>query len=383
MIQILFWVACLGFATPFLLYPVGLYLLSRLRPKLAVGNAVPTATLVISAFNEEGVIGEKLQNALALEYPSGQFEIMVISDGSDDRTDEIVAGYGDPRIRLCRLQPRGGKSAGLSRFCPEANGDVLVFTDANSIFQADALNKLLRHFDDPDIGYSVGRQSYANTDQSTSSDSENIYWSIELMLKAWESRLSSVVGADGAIYALRKEFFESLEAEDINDFLLPLKVVAAGHRGVFDPEAVCFEDAAPDFQGEFRRKRRIVNRSFRAVIKVPATLNPFRVGWFALQLFAHKVLRWLCPIFLVTMLVTSTVLCICEQTGIATGNTYTVLLSLQLVGYVIALLHFIPLFRRIRLVYVAYYFLMVNIASAMGLGLLISGRAIGVWKPER
>ncbi|TWU54496.1 Poly-beta-1,6-N-acetyl-D-glucosamine synthase [Rubripirellula tenax] len=378
----IFWISAFAFATPFLFYPVGVFLLSRLRRKPAIGSATPSATLVVSAFNEAGCIRDKIANALALDYPSHLFDVMVISDASDDGTDEIVEGWNDPRVKLCRMERRSGKSAGLTRFCPRASGDILVFTDANSIFQPDALTKLARHFDDFDLGYSVGRQSYTNID-SSSSDSENIYWSIELMMKAWESRLSSVVGADGAIYALRSELFEPLSAEDINDFLLPLKVVVRGYRGVFDPEAVCFEDAAPDFAGEFRRKRRIVNRSMRAVLKVPGAMNPFRVGWFAVQLIAHKVLRWLCPLFLVTMLISSAVLSFQEVNDRSLGWTYSVLLLLQLLGYAIACLHIFPPFRRIRLVYIAYYFLMVNIASARGLAMLAGGRAIGVWKPER
>ncbi len=379
----IFWLSAFAFATPLLLYPAAVFLLSRFRNHQVPGTATPTATLVISAFNEEDVIGQKLENSLALDYPHELAEILVISDGSEDRTDEIVAGFTDPRVRLCRQEPRLGKSAGLSRFCPTARGEILVFTDANSMFQPDALAKLLRHFDDPQVGYSVGRQRYTDGEQSSSSDSENLYWSMELLMKAWESRLSSVVGADGAIYALRREFFEPLSAEDINDFLLPLKVVAKGYRGVFDPEAVCFEDAAPDFRGEFRRKRRIVNRSMRAVLKVPATLNPFRVGWFAPQLLAHKVLRWLCPIFLLLMLVSAAILAANEVKRGDVGWTYTVLSLLQLLGYGLASLYVIPGFRRVRLVYVAYYFLLVNVASAMGLLLLASGRAIGVWKPER
>ncbi|QDT06278.1 Beta-monoglucosyldiacylglycerol synthase [Rubripirellula lacrimiformis] len=382
-LQIVFWLAALAVAIPLVLYPVGLFAMSRLRSRCAAGHATPTATLVISAFNEEDVIRQKLENSLALDYPSELLEILVISDGSEDRTDEIVAGFTDPRVQLRRQDPRLGKSAGLSRYCPEANGEILVFTDANSMFQPDALSKLLRHFDDPRVGYSVGRQSYTDGDQSSSSDSENLYWSMELLMKAWESRLSSVVGADGAIYALRRELFEPLSAEDINDFLLPLKVVAKGYRGVFDHEAVCFEDAAPDFSGEFRRKRRIVNRSMRAVWKVPSTLNPFRVGWFAPQLLAHKVLRWLCPLFLLLMLVSAAVLAGNEWASGDLGWIYTGLLFLQLLGYGLALAYVIPFFRRVRLVYVAYYFLLVNVASAMGLALLASGHAIGVWKPER
>ncbi len=250
----------------------------------------------------------------------------------------------------------------------------------------------MRHFDDPNIGYTVGKQLYtehgdsrdssAESADGASADSENVYWNMELKIKQWESRLSSVVGADGAIYALRKELFQPLQAEDINDFYLPLKVVASGYRGVFEPSAICYEDAAPSFQGEFRRKYRIVNRSLKAVTKVPQTLNPFRTGWFAPQLFFHKVLRWLTPCFLLLMLITSAVLA-WQEIAVGGAGLYSGLLTLQLCGYALAALYLLPPFRQTRLVYLAWYFLLLNVAAAVGLGLLLTGRTIGVWQPQR
>lgn len=376
LLQIVFWLAALGLATPLIIYPISLYGLSRLRRPKSAGSATPTATLVISAYNEAEVIGEKITNALASRYDRERLEVMVISDASSDETDDIVQGFSEENVQLCRQEFRFGKSAGLSRFCPEAAGDILIFTDANAIFQKDAIAKLLRHFDDPQVGYTVGRQVY-HREENQSARSENTYWSMELILKEWESRLSSVVGADGAIYALRKELFEPLVAEDINDFLLPLKVVAAGYRGVFDPEAECYEWAAPSFQGEFRRKYRIVNRSLRAVLKVPKTLSPFHVGWFAYQLWAHKVLRWLSPAFLLILFVTSALL--------ALGGSfwYGLALGAQLAGYGCAGLYAIPALRRWKLCYLAYYFLLVNCAAAIGILLLLSGKTIGTWNPQR
>lgn len=376
-LQIAFWIGLIGVATPLLLYPPLLFAFSRFRRNRLPWQSRPSVTLVISAYNEAEVIQEKLENALALDYPPELLEILVISDASDDGTDDIVRRYADRRVRLGRQEERLGKSAGLSRFCPEARGEILVFTDANSMFRPDALTKLVRHFDDPKVGYTVGRQLYRHSNGSASAKSENAYWNYELVLKAWESRLSSVVGADGAIYALRKELFEPLAPEDINDFVLPLKVVAKGYRGVFDPEAVCYEDAAPDFRGEFRRKYRIVNRSVRAVCKVPQSLNPIPVGWFAFQLLAHKVLRWFAPFFLVTMLAASVGLA-------ASGSTiFGMMLGLQLAGYGCALMYHLPALRRVRIVYLAHYFLLINIAAAMGILLLVRGRTIGTWKPQR
>lgn len=380
--KIIFWIAAIAFLTPIALYPVSLWLLSHMRKVRLPGSAIPSATMVISAYNERDVIGDKIRNALYLDYPADRLDIMVISDASDDGTDDIVRQFDESRVRLFRMESRAGKSAGLSQFCPNASGEILVFTDANSMFQTDALSHLLCHFDDPEVGYTVGRQQYVETQDTASSDSENIYWSYELLMKQWESRLSSVVGADGAIYALRKQFFAPLAAEDINDFLLPLQVIAKGYRGVFDPRAVCFEKAAPDFLGEFRRKKRIVNRSLYALLKVPAVLNPFQVGWFAWQVFCHKLLRWLCPFFMLILLVSSVILSVGEwQQG--TFGVYCVAVLCQILAYGLASLYIFEFFRSKRLVYVCYYFFMINVASAQGIWMLARGQVIGKWKPER
>lgn len=382
LLSIVFWGSTIALVFPHLLYLPSLYILSRFRRVLPPGQAQPSVTLVVSAYNEQEVIAEKIENALQLDYPPELLEVIVISDASSDETDQIVEQYSHRNVRLYRQEERQGKSAGLTRFCPMATGEILVFTDANSMFQADAIAKLVRHFDNPDIGFTVGKQLYSDADSGASADSENVYWSIELKLKEWESRLNSVVGADGAIYALRKEFFEPLLGEDINDFLLPLKVIVKGYRGVFDTEAICYEDAAPDFRGEFRRKYRIVNRSMRAVTKVPHALNPLKVGWFAFELFGHKVLRWFGPLFMILMLVTSLILASSEITEGAYGF-FSAMLMLQLVCYLIAAMYLLPPFRRVRLVYIAYYFLIVNVAAGIGLGLLATGRTIGTWKPQR
>jgi cellulose synthase/poly-beta-1,6-N-acetylglucosamine synthase-like glycosyltransferase len=372
-----------GLVSPHLFYPPMLYFLSRLRAPRLPGKAQPSVSLIISAYNEEQVIRAKIENALALDYPAEKLEVLVISDASDDATDKIVAEYADRRVRLCRQEQRHGKSAGLTRFCPEASGEVLVFTDANAMFKSDAIEKLVRHFDEPKIGYTVGRQLYESPEGGASAASENIYWNIELKLKEWESRLSSVVGADGAIYALRKKLFEPLANEDINDFYLPLRVVTKGFSGMFDPDAICFEEAAPNFKGEFRRKYRIVNRSLRAVTKVPGAFDPLRVGWFALQLFVHKVLRWLSPIFLLLILISSAMLAAREFTAGEYFSFFSLVLACQIFCYLLAGAYALPFLRGLKLIYVAFYFLLINVAAAIGIGLLISGRTINVWKPQR
>lgn len=374
--EVIFWTAFLAVVLTYLLYPLCLLVLALFRRGHVTRDEAPPVTLVISAYNEQSVIREKLENALSLDYPRDRLEIMVISDGSEDATDEIVAGYADRGVVLCRQEPRRGKSAGLTRFVPGAGGEVVVFSDANSMYEPDAIHKLVRHFADAKVGFVSGYQRYVDED-SAANQSESLYWRYETWLKIQESKISSPVCGDGAILATRAELFEPLRDDDIADTILPLKIVARGYRGVFDEEAVCYERTAEDFAGEFRRRARIVNRALGAVLRVPQTLNPFRVGVFAYQLLVHKLLRWFVPFFLVAMLVASTYLA-------ARGHeTYVVLLAMQLLFYGVALLGLVPGVRHWKPVYITYYFCLANTAAALGVLRLVLGGRIAMWSPER
>ena len=191
MISICFWVCIVGIIMPYLIYPAWLYLLSRLRRVGDPGAALLPVTFVISAYNEAAVIAEKIENTLALDYPKELLQIVVISDESDDGTDEIVSRF--ECVELIRQSPREGKSAGINTSFEDFRGEVIVFSDANAIYDRESVTQLVRHFDDAKVGYVVGRQLYRAGDGAAQA-SENTYWDFELKLKSWESRLSSVVG---------------------------------------------------------------------------------------------------------------------------------------------------------------------------------------------
>ncbi|MBX3439929.1 MAG: glycosyltransferase family 2 protein [Planctomycetaceae bacterium] len=375
--EAVFWVCAVLVVLTYAAYPSFLWLLQRRAPRFPPDTPMPRVSLVISAFNEESTIGPKIANSLALDYPNGALEIIVISDASTDGTDEIVRDFADQGVVLCRQEQRAGKSAGLTRFVPQAKGEILVFSDANSMYESDAIRKLVRHFSDEQVGFVAGHQRYHDSEES-SSTSESLYWRYETAVKVFESRVGSVVCGDGAIYAIRSELFEPLAADDINDFALPLKIIIRGYRGVFDREAICYEHAAGDFAGEFRRRVRIVNRSFRAVCRNWRALSPFHVGWFAMQLFVHKVVRWFVP-FLLFALLTANVAVIAA----GGGPYYVAFLALQVICYVLAALHAFPPLRRYRPVYVCYYFCLANAAAGLGILTYFTGKRFQTWTPER
>lgn len=286
----------------YLAYPALLWLLTRFRrptpvwPEVTVDNA-PAVTLVISCYNEVAVIAEKLDNALALDYPVGQLSIVVVSDGSDDGTDEVVREYRARGVNLIRQEGRLGKTMGLNLAMLQITSPVVVFSDANALYAPDAISQLVRHFADPQVGYVVGAALYTDGDTTAAAASEHRYWCYELAIKQWESQLHSVVGGDGAIYAIRRSLWQRLDARDINDFVNPLQIIASGYRGRFEPKARCFEKTAGTFAREAARKERIVNRSVRGLMRVRAVMNPWRFGLFSWQVISHKLLRWLIPLF--------------------------------------------------------------------------------------
>lgn len=362
-------------------YPALLWLFTRNRQNLThrQGEETPSVTLVISCYNEAAVIREKLKNALALEYPAGLLDIVVVSDGSDDGTDDRVQEFAEQGVRLIRQEGRLGKTMGLNLAMEQITSDITVFSDANAIYDAQAILRLVRNFADPDVGYVVGAALYTDGDQGASARNENLYWQYELAIKTMESRLHSVVGGDGAIYAIRSRLWEPLQQKDINDFVNPLQIIAKGYRGIFEPEARCYEETAGDFDREIARKERIVNRSIRGLMRVKTVMNPLNTGVFAWEVISHKLLRWLIPLFLLLGATGSALLALMGY-GIfqlITLGTLAVLLLAGL-GHRAEDKNTLPVWQS-----VPYYFVMVNLYAVRGILKALRGETQVTWNSAR
>lgn len=364
-------------------YPLLLRLFSALfpRPHRYDPGHAPSVTLVISAYNEAEIIGSKIENSLALNYPRELLSILVVSDCSDDGTDDVVLSFADRGVGLVRAGTRKGKTAALNRALPGVESEIVVFSDANALYDKEAIRNLVRHFADPAIGYVVGHSRYREEVRTAAGSSEGAYWNLEVMMKEWESRFSSVVGGDGAIYAIRRELYRPMRETDINDFVNPLQIVALGYRGLFDSAAFCFEQPAGKFEKEFSRKVRIVNRSFNAFLRVPQACNPLRNRRFAWQLVSHKLLRWFSP-FLVLLFLAALVLDIIADPASMTA---------QLLAAPAALFFLLAAIGRVLdgnekphpLFYLPYYFVLVIVASAYGILLRLKGTTIATWTTVR
>ena len=375
MLEPVFWTLVALVAYVYFLYPALLFLMSggaRENPNYGEYDP-PRVTLIISAFNEEDCIAEKLENSLELDYPSELLEILVVSDASDDRTDDIVGGFAERGVKLLRMADRGGKTLGLNAGVEAANGEVIVFSDANAMYRRDAIRALVAPYADDRIGAVIGESTYSEPD-SDSGKSESLYWRYETAIKRYESALGSVVGGDGAIYSVRKELYRAMPAEALSDFINPLQVVEQGRRCVYDSRAISVEGVADSFQKEVR----IVNRGWRAVMSMKRLMNPFRYGIFSWKLVSHKLLRWLVPFILVLVFVLNAALLNSDPLYRALFLGQLVFYGLACAGAVLSKSREVP-----TVLYVPYYFCLVNYASARGIIEAYKGMTYTTWSTAR
>ncbi|MEQ1800523.1 MAG: glycosyltransferase family 2 protein [Gammaproteobacteria bacterium] len=376
----MFWIGLGLLAWVYAGYPLLLWLLrlAGARRPIQPARIEPRVTLIISAYNERQVIGAKLENCRRLDYPLDRFEVIVVSDASDDGTDEAVIAAGPP-ARLLRMEARGGKTVGLNAALRAAQGDIVIFSDANAMYERDALRMLVQNFADPRVGAVTGESRYEIGTDDASTESEGTYWSYEIWIKGLESSLGSVVGGDGAIYAIRRGLYRDLAPGDLSDFVNPLQIVAQGYRNVYEPAAISWEGGAEGYGAEFRRKVRIVNRAWRATFKMRALLNPFRYGFFALQYLSHKVLRWLVPWLMLLVFGTNILIATLSPLFALIMVGQLLLYSLALLGWLLA--GRVGLLGRVTSI--PYYFCLVNLASLVALVEVFGGKEYRTWSSSR
>ncbi len=380
MLLTLFWSAVVLIAYTYLLFPVVVFLRAQWRPKpFETADITPPVSMIIAAHNEEQNLVSKLDNIVSYDYPSDRLEVIVASDGSDDDTEEIVRGYEHRGIRLLPL-PRVGKAAALNAAVSASSGEVLVFSDANSMYAPDAIRQLVMPLADPQVGGVVGDQRYLQKATSAiTGDGERSYWDFDRRLKQWQSIAGSVTSATGAIYAIRRSLFLPVAEGVTDDFVTSTQVVASGHRLVFAPNGVAYEPVAGSSVSEFQRKVRVITRGLRGVFLMRQLLNPVRYGFYAVQLFTHKVLRRLMVFPLIVVLLTSVLLW-------HYSLFYQLIALVQLGLYGLAGLGALLVttrIGRIKLFTFPFFFCMVNLACLRATLNLLCGHRIDRWEPQR
>lgn len=331
----------------------------------------PRVSVLLSVYNEEAVIERKILNFLSIDYPADRLELCVVSDGSTDATEALVRACGSPRVRLFRQEARGGKTRALNRAVHEAQGDILVFTDANAMFRTDCVSRLVGRFADPSIGLVSGVSIYVDAEGGTSAG--GVYRRYEEWIKTHESELFSIVGADGAAYAMRRELYTPLSPEYINDLMHPVQAVLAGARAVSEPGAVVEEEADDgDAAAEMRRQTRIMAQSWLVCLRQLPVLARARRWGFIWQVLSHKVLRWLTLPLLA--------LCTLAAGGLSLeGAPYAVALVAIMGG---AALAYAGAHGRGGMARVAWLFVVLHMGALNGLLRLLRGETFVVWTPR-
>jgi len=339
----------------------------------------PAVTILIAAHNEEASIRQTLQNKLSLDYPRAKLNIIVVSDGSTDRTDEIVREFESERVRLIRQEPRNGKTEALNKAVQEARGEIVVFSDANSIYDEDALRHLLANFADPDVGYVTGRIVYTRPgDLSGVNAGCSSYMGYETFLRLAETRAGSLVGVNGGIDAVRRELYQPMRADQQPDFVLPMMVVDRGYRVVFEPSANLYEASLNRSHEEFRMRVRVALRALRALWDMRRLLNPFEFPFYSWQLFSHKLLRYLAFFPLLSLYASNLFL-------LRRGLLYDFSFFLQTTIYCAAVIgYYFQHHRRIlRFLHAPFYFCLLNLAALTAFFQLLSGKTIILWNPRK
>ena len=388
--KIVFWIALFIVFYTYIGYGILLYIIIRLKrllkgvpfqPAMPADEDLPTMTLMICAYNEEDVVAEKMANTLALDYPKDKFRIMWVTDGSNDRTNELLKAY--PEVDIVFSPERRGKTAALKHGLRELKTRYVAFTDANTMINSGALREIARLFCDPTVGCVSGEKRVAARKAGEmAAEGEGLYWRYESTLKRWDSELYSAMGAAGELYAIDPKLCREVPDEALlDDFMLSMYVVQAGKRIAYTPDAFAREYGSANIYEESKRKRRIAAGGLQSIWWLRSMLNPLRQPLVTFQYVSHRVLRWsITPIAMVLLLLANIALVV-----MGAGAVYTVMLILQAIFYLMALAGWLQ--NRIgyknKLLYTAYYFVFMNFNVFRGMAYLRTHGKSGAWEKAK
>jgi hypothetical protein len=360
-------------------YPLVLWVVATVRGRPVRRAPIePTVSIIICAYNEGGDIRRKLEETLALDYPGDRLEVIVASDGSTDGTDAIVREFA-PRVRLLAIPVRGGKTAAQNTAVKIATGEILLFSDVTTVYPKRNIRNIVENFADPAVGCVSGDLIYLREAENPSGEGRALFWNYERQMRIWESRVHSLIGTTGCCCALRRSLYLPLAADTISDFVQPGLITQRGWRTVLEVGAPAYERAeSRSLRDELHRRARVITRGLRGAFCMPELLNPLRHPWFALELWSHRVLRWLSPLLLLVVLALSVPLAV-------DGPIYRLALGAQLSIYGAGLVAYGLERLRVRLPgsFIPLYFCLIHLAPLLALSWLVRGEKKVVWETGR
>jgi cellulose synthase/poly-beta-1,6-N-acetylglucosamine synthase-like glycosyltransferase len=388
-LSILFWLSIFIVFYAYIGYGILLFFIIRIRRVFKLnrrfqgaGGELPEVTLLVAAYNEKDYVEMKVKNSRELNYPSEKLKLVWVTDGSDDGTPDLLKAY--PDVTVLHQPERNGKIAAMNRAVRLVTTPLIVFSDANTRLGPDSIRLIAEMFRDPKVGCVSGeKRILVNAAEAAAGAGEGIYWKYESALKKWDAEWYSVVGAAGELFAVRTELYEDVERDTLlDDFIISLRIAMKGYTIQYNPEAYAIETASASVREELKRKIRISAGGIQSIVRLIKLLNVFKYGKLSFQYFSHRVLRWsLAPLSLPIILITNLMLFIGELNS-GTPGFYTMLMIAQVLFYCLAIIGWILENRqiRIKLLFVPYYFLIMNYSVYMGFLRFVNNKQTVNWE---
>jgi biofilm PGA synthesis N-glycosyltransferase PgaC len=385
--KIIFWLSLFIVFYTFAGYGLLLYFIRKVKRKFrgkpVINNIddddlLPTCSLVVAAYNEASFIEEKINNCLKLNYPAGKLSLLFVTDGSTDGTPEIINRF--PQVKLLHQPQRAGKIAAVHRAMEYVTTEIVVFTDANTFLNPEAITCICRHYADITVGAVAGeKRVQIDENADASAAGEGFYWKYESALKKWDSELYSVVGAAGELFSVRRLLYQDVPADTVlDDFMISMLIAEKGYRIIYEPEAYAIETASANVSEELKRKIRIAAGGIQSILRLKSLFNPFKNPLLSFQYISHRVLRWtVTPFMLILVFILNAALAWQPDAAF-----YQIVFAGQVLFYTLAILGLIMEKRqlRIKILFIPYYFCVMNYAVLMGIIRYFTKKQSSIWE---
>lgn len=378
-LEIIFGVGTAALFYTYFGYPLLVWFVSSIRPlSIKKSEIEPNVTILITAYNEEKILRQKIENTLEIDYPKEKLEILVASDGSTDATDKIAKEYSNSGVKLFRQEGRKGKTYTQNKAVEKCSGEIIVFSDATTVYQKNSLRELLPNFADESVGCVAGKLIYVDDTKSDVGSGAKKYWGYETFLKERESLACSLIGASGCLYAVRKSAYQPMYAQACSDFLICTILYRQNLRSVFEPRAFCTEETNRQTEKELQMRVRVISQTFSDLWINRDMLNPLKSGFYAIELLSHKLLRYAVPLFLVLIFISSVLLAF-------SSIVFLLISAVQIAFYVSAFIAWLLERAKVKtgIFAVPLYFVLANTASTIAFYKFLRGEKFERWEPIR